>query len=49
MGLKTKFIIYLIVLHGAILWLAYPLFDRDEKYWFIAVEIAVLISAWLGW
>lgn len=49
MGLKTKFIAYLIVLHGAILWLTYPLFEQGEKYWFIAVEVVVVLSAWLGW
>ncbi|QTN38062.1 HAMP domain-containing protein [Cryomorphaceae bacterium] len=49
MGLKTKFILYLIVIHGVILWLAYPQFEREQRYWFIAVEIGVLLSMWLGW
>jgi nitrogen fixation/metabolism regulation signal transduction histidine kinase len=48
MRLRTKYLLFILFLHGVTLVATFFIF-RDNKLLFIAAEILILISIWLSW
>lgn len=48
MKLRTKYILFVAILHGLGLWLSYTVF-HDKPVFFIASEILVLFSLFIAW
>lgn len=48
MRLRTKYILFVVILHGLALVLSYYIF-REDKLFFILTEAVIIVSAFLSW